>query len=162
MNGGEAIKYWRKTVRSMTIQQFAGEMECSTSTVGKWENGEIREPPRSTAARIDDVLDAGGAILSAYGYGAETQTEISELRSELAELRAQADLGRASLWEAIDLIRGEAERGRGRLWEAIDVIITTAVNQKRRHEIEDLRRAGVANGGAPPATSTPQRARRRG
>lgn len=54
----------------MTLDDLASEVGVKSSSVTKWQNGEIAAPRRATLERIDECLRADGAILRAYGYGA--------------------------------------------------------------------------------------------
>lgn len=74
----------------MSQQALAVAVGMSTAAVTQWERDRIA-PKRSTAEKLDATLDAGGEIMSAFGYSAEVDTrdEISQLRSEVAALSAR-------------------------------------------------------------------------
>jgi transcriptional regulator with XRE-family HTH domain len=65
---GHVVSQWRKT-RGLSQQALAVKLGMSAAAVTQWERGVI-VPRRATVERLDEVLEADGAILAAFGYTA--------------------------------------------------------------------------------------------
>ena len=80
--------------RGYTQEGLAPLAGVTVSAIAQYEAGRIH-PRRTTAARIDSALNAGGAILAAYGYALEdgnefaTKADLADLRAELIQLREE-------------------------------------------------------------------------
>lgn len=67
-------------------------VRVSGQVLSNWERGVNAPPDRAKVQAVDDLLHAGGALLTALGYSSEAPTvidldELNQLRDEVADLR---------------------------------------------------------------------------
>jgi transcriptional regulator with XRE-family HTH domain len=98
-----------RQARNLTQRQVASALGVSASAVAQWESG-ADVPRRANALRLDEVLDAAGAVAAAFGYTADdAATEPDRL-----ELLRRLDALDARVAELTELIKTLAASDRGR------------------------------------------------
>lgn len=87
MTPGQALKQ-RREAAGLSQQQLAVAIEMSVPIVSRWER-DANRPSRDAAQRVDDVLNAGGTLVSAFGYANEQPTTIADLKARIDDLEAR-------------------------------------------------------------------------
>lgn len=88
------------------MQTVAVAIGVTTGAVNKWELDRDNPRPHNAQA-LDDYLEAGGAILAAYGF---TTPAVPPSAADLAALAARVD----TLERAVEALLGDATRPEGR------------------------------------------------
>jgi len=86
MTAGDTLRSFRQA-KGLTLRAVSNlaEQRFTSQALSAWERGEY-EPGREFVALLDEVLDAGGTILDAFGY-----RTLTTLADEVAALRAQVE-----------------------------------------------------------------------
>ena len=85
---GNSIKEARKA-KGLTQKELAKLLECSHTTISKYEQGEIENMPRPRMQRMAEILEVSPIIL--FNFAVETQkqpvqNELSEVKQALIDL----------------------------------------------------------------------------
>lgn len=91
VSAGELVRRHREA-RGLSQPEVAAALRVSEGLPSQWENGRVA-PRRANAMRLDDLLQAGGAILAAYGYARPelNQPQLPLAAHDPAVLRADLD-----------------------------------------------------------------------
>lgn len=94
MTAGAELKR-RRQAADLSQQALAVALDVSLPIVSRWER-DVNTPRRDMAQRIDDQLDAGGALVAAFGYvSPPVDDPLAALQVQVAELvETVEDLGR--------------------------------------------------------------------
>ena len=121
MTAGAELKR-RRQAADLSQQALAVALDVSLPIVSRWER-DVNTPRRDMAQRIDDQLDAGGALVAAFGYvSPPVDDPLAALQVQVAELvETVEDLGRLVKAQGAEMARlarrsrpptGEASGGR--------------------------------------------------
>lgn len=88
-SAGQIIKRLREE-RGQTLEDVALAVGLTFGAVSQWENGRTH-PRRAVAFKLDDFLQADGAIIAALGYARPT-TGPSDAAARLAELERRVEV----------------------------------------------------------------------
>lgn len=110
VSAGAELKKARNAA-GLTLDQLAAAVGVTQSAVTQWEAGRVA-PRLQKAIALDDALQAGGAILTAFGYArpVSQRDEVAELQAQVAQLSADLD----AVWEQIEALGGAVVRARPR------------------------------------------------
>lgn len=75
-----------RNAAAMTQQDLAVRLDVTVTMVSRWEN-DRNVPTREHAEEMDDLFEAGGELLRAFGYVRPTG-EVAELRERVVQLES--------------------------------------------------------------------------
>lgn len=113
MTPGETLQRYRR-LAGLSQHALAVAVGLTAGAVAQWERG-LTSPRPTTARQVDELLDAGGAIMSAFGYSTPAAATPPASADEVEALRVQV----AVLVEQVqslmrDVAAQGVARGRGR------------------------------------------------
>lgn len=131
--------------RGMSLRQVAGRVPCDNGYLSKLANG-LKHPSPATAARLEEILEAGGRLMRHVGPDASAEPDADEVAAAAREAetdrsRLLAEPGQPSvdsLWEATLEVARAANRS------ALQTF--SASHRLRRHAMglaETTRRPGA-------------------
>lgn len=87
---GEGLRRWREEVNGLSLRDLAARSNVSKTRISDLENG--RPPAPSIAKRLDEVLGAGGALMTLAAAGGATTGTLMVARSVPFDMYRHADL----------------------------------------------------------------------
>lgn len=104
---GNSIKDARKA-KGLTQKELAKLLECSHTTISKYEQGEIENMPRPRMQRMAEILEVSPVVLFDFVDDKQKQPTISELSAKKMEfikrVEGMTDAQLERLEQILDLV----------------------------------------------------------